>query len=82
MFKKLIDLFKRDSLPKLIKKADRLANKNKVQYLILPVDKNGQLAVVPGYRFLEEYNSKAKKLGIIKLSYPKLLKIAKYKTAL
>lgn len=82
MIKKLIDLFKRDSLPKLIKKADKLAKKNKIQYLIIPVDSKGTLKVVPGYNFMELYNKKAKKLNVHKLNYPKLLKIAVYKTAL
>ena len=82
MIQKLIDLFKRDSLPRLIKKADKLAKKNKIQYLVVPIDNKGTLTVTPGYTFMEMYNKSAKKLGIPKLNYPKLLRIAKYKTAL
>lgn len=81
LFQRLIDLFKRDSIPNLIKKANKKAKKEKVQYLVVPFIK-GQYICVPGYEFMERYNKEAKKQGLKKLNYPELLKLAIYKTTL
>lgn len=78
----LKELFKKDSLRNLSKKADRLSKKNKIQYLVVPLNKEGKLMCVPGYKFLESYNKTAKKHGLRKLNYPQLQKISLYKTVI
>lgn len=80
MFKKLINLFKRDSLPKLIKKAEKLHYETGKQYLLLPFNKKGKLILVHGTTFLNDYNKKAKRMGYPKMTYPKMLEMAVYKT--
>lgn len=80
LFKKLINLFKKDSLSKLIKKAEKLHKENGKQYLVMPFDSKGKLMLVHGTTFLNNYNKKAKKFGYAKMTYPKMLEIAVYKT--
>lgn len=76
------ELFNRRLLVNLKNKADKLAKKKKIQYLVVPVNDKGKMIVVPGYAFMESYNKTAKKHGLKKINYPELLKIAVYKTAL
>jgi hypothetical protein len=80
MIQKLINLFKRDSLSKLIKKADKRYYETGKQYLVLPFNKKGKLILVHGTTFLNGYNKKAKKMGYPKMTYPQMLEKAVYKT--
>lgn len=67
-------------LNKMIKKAEKLHLKTGKQYLIVPFDLKGHFILVHGSSFLNEYNIRAKKMGIKKMTYPDMLERAYYKT--
>jgi len=77
----LTNLFKTDTLDKLIKKAERKHKENGKQYLIMPTNKKGGgLILIHGTTFLNDYNKKAKKMGYPKMTFIKMLEYSVYKT--
>jgi hypothetical protein len=80
LFLSILNLFRGDQLKRLTKKADKLYYQTGKQYLIIPFDRKGKLILVKGRSFLNDFNIKAKKMGYPKVTYPKLLEKAVYKT--
>jgi hypothetical protein len=70
-----------ESLKKLKKECDRQYELTGKQHFVIPVNTRGVLSYsLMNNELHKQYNKTAKKMGLAKISYPELLKMAVYRT--